>query len=155
MAEPKYTTVTPVLSTKAGYVSDVRDQIATLLRFVIMNPGWISSIWDELLISFRTMSSKYEHDRTELSSNLQLRINETLKRMFADYNFDCEFTTEDLDPSKKEGDSQYTIKFSIMMTAPGESIQESALVTGSIEVDEKTNDIVVNYDRNQDTNFMV
>lgn len=155
MAEPKYTTITPVLSSKAGYVSDVRDQIATLLRFVVMNPGWISSIWDDLLVSFRTLSSKYEQDRTQLASNLQIKINETLRRMFTDYSFDCEFTTYDLDPTKQPGDSQYSIKFNIMMNTPNGDVKESALVSGSIEVDEKTNDIIINYDRNPDTNFMV
>ena len=50
------TSVTQVLSSKVGYLTDVTEQIATMVRFIIMNPGWISSLWEKHLISFRKMS---------------------------------------------------------------------------------------------------
>lgn len=37
-------TVTPTLSSSSGYLLDVRDQVANLIRFVIMNPGGTSDL---------------------------------------------------------------------------------------------------------------
>ena len=37
--------VTPTLSSTSGYLTDVRDQVMYLLRFLIMNPGGTSDMW--------------------------------------------------------------------------------------------------------------
>lgn len=146
MGIPK-TTVTPVLSSKVGYLEDVRDQIATIVRFIIMNPGWISSIWETNLISFRKMSSEYEGDRDELSRQLGSAVKKTLSNMFQDCNFDTDFKASDYDENVKDG--RYAIAFNILIypqasQATGQA--EPGLVAGSINVDPNTNDIYVTYE---------
>lgn len=147
--------ITPVLSSTIGFLTDVRDQVSTLVRFVIMNPGWTSSLWEKDLISFRKMASKFEYDRNELSSNLSSAIQETLTKKFKDYNFDTAFTTSDY--VEGEDDGRFSIAFNILLTPirPNEEVrQESGLVSGTIHVDPHTNDISINYENTLDNQLI-
>lgn len=152
MADEKYTTITPVLSTTAGYLQDVRDQIAALLRFVVMNPGWTSSYWEDDLVSFRKLSSAYEADRAELAGRLQSAVESVLKRMFADQNFELNFSTGDL--SETQETALYRISFDILMlTGSGEELlREPALVSGTITADPNTNDISIVFNESVNAN---
>ena len=38
------TSITPVLSSSQSYLEDVRDQVMSLVRFAVMNPGHITEI---------------------------------------------------------------------------------------------------------------
>ena len=145
-------TITPTLSTKTGYVEDIRDQVATLVRFVIMNPGRTSEIWEEDMISFRNMSSAYEHLREGFAAKLSGRIQNALERMFTDYAFNCDFTTSDYEEGVSDG--RYTVTFNIMMTpTTGSHARQKipALISGSIKVDRKTNEIDLSYDQTLDS----
>lgn len=145
-------TVTPTLSTKTGYVEDVRDQVATLVRFVIMNPGRTSEIWEDSMLSFRNMSSRDEHLREGFATKLGSRIQSTLESMFTDYGFNCDFTTSDYEEGVSDG--RYTVTFSIMMTpltSSGSRQEIPALISGSIKVDRKTNEIDLTYDQTLDS----
>lgn len=153
------TTITPALSTKIGYIEDVRDQIATLIRFLIMNPGWTSSIWEDDMISFRNMSSRYEGNRDLLCGNLAQKVQASLNRMFKDYTCSCDFTHEDFE--KDVSDGRYTVKFSVFIAktettgTDGEQYErEPALISGDILVDPKNNDLTLSYDRTPD-NFTI
>lgn len=145
-------TVTPALSTKAGYIEDVRDQIATLIRFVIMNPGWTSSIWESDMISFRNMSSRYEGDRETFASRLGDRVKSTIDRMFSDYSASCDFTTSNYNTEQDDG--RYSISFNIFINKRGDATSEPALISGNITVDPKTNDIILKYDKTADNTFI-
>ena len=144
--------VTPVLSTKAGYIEDVRDQIATFVRFLIMNPGWTSSLWEDRMISFRRISSEYEGNRDLFANVLAGRMQDALTRKFQDYISSVECTTEDY--IKDTDDGRYTIKISIMIqkksTDPNVFYsKEPALITGKIFV-KPNNQIALEYDSTTD-----
>lgn len=148
------TTVTPVLSSSVGYIDNVTDQVATLLRFMIMNPGWTSSLVEQDLLSFRKVSSAYEGNRGMLADTLQAKFHDRLAYMFPNHEFDLQFTTEDFDTNDPDG--RYTIKFSIMIKERTETGTETivtttpALISGDVTVDPTTNGINIAYNRNSD-----
>lgn len=153
MPDTKYTTVTPVLSTKAGYLEDVRDQIATVLRYIIMNPGRTSSLWEDQLVSFRKLAAQYEDNRDEFVNHLKRRVDAVFTRMFKDIQIDINFSTSNYD--EKSDDGRYTVSFDLFLRSKeiGDGAPyEPALITGEITVDEKHNDIRLHYERNEDTN---
>ena len=137
--------VTPTLSSSSGYLLDIRDQVSNLIRFMIMNPGGTSDLWENNLISFRYLSSRDEGDRQILCSTLKTNILNILKGKFRDYVFDADFYSEDYsDPD----DGRYTVMFSI--TVDNNNKSESALISGTISVDPKTNSIDLKYDKSID-----
>jgi hypothetical protein len=138
------TTVTPVLSSTEGYLVDVRDQVIHLIRFLIMNPGGTSDIWEQDLISFRTLSSKYENSRSQLAHALEQQINNVLTRKFKDYSFDVECGTEDYnDDGTDDNDVRYAVSISVLIN--NSSGQTAAIVDGAIKVDKSTNQITVQF----------
>lgn len=139
------TSVTPTLSSASGYLVDVRDQVSNLIRFMIMNPGGTSDLWEDSLISFRYISSSEEADRSSLCNTLKTTLSNILKSKFVDYNFDIDFYTEDYN---QHSDSRYTILFHVNIE--NDKINVSAIVSGSINVDPKTNNIDLKYDKSID-----
>ncbi len=139
-------TVTPTLSSSSGYLLDVRDQVANLIRFVIMNPGGTSDLWEDYLVSFRTMASKYEHNRNQLCDNLKSSIENVLRRKFSDYTFTLDFTTEDYEANT----DRYTIHFGVTISTDTQQTVP-VLMSGRILVDKLTNEINLVYDRSVDT----
>lgn len=134
--------VTPSLSSSEGFISDVRDQISNILRFIIMNPGGTSDLWESRLISFRTLSSKYENDRETLASELEKRLNDLFARKFAEYRIDVACTTSAYDPTQTMGydDGRYAISFNVLIYTGNTVV---GLVDGSINVDKATNNITI------------
>lgn len=135
--------VTPSLSSSEGFISDVRDQISNILRFIIMNPGGTSDLWESRLISFRTLSSKYENDRETLASELERRLNDLFARKFAEYRIDVACTTAPYDPTQTMGyddDGRYAISFNVLIYTGNTVV---GLVDGSIMVDKPTNNITI------------
>lgn len=143
-------TVTPTLSSKTGYVEDIRDQIATLVRFIILNPGSTSELWEDKMISFRVLSSKYEELRQGFANKLGGIIENHLNHMFTDHMFSCEFTTSDYKENVSDG--RYTITFSIMIAGNSSKGQYiPALLSGAINVNPDTNEIDLTYNQTLDT----
>lgn len=142
--------VTPSLSSSEGFISDVRDQISNILRFIIMNPGGTSDLWESRLISFRTLSSKYESDRETLASELERRLNDLFARKFAEYRIDVACTTAPYDPTQTMGyddDGRYTISFNVLIYTGSTVV---GLVDGSIMVDKPTNNITIAFSDSPD-----
>lgn len=137
--------VTPVLSSKIGYIADVTEQISTIVRFIIMNPGWISSCWENNLISFRKLAATYESNRSELANQLSARIRNLLSKKFTNFQFDCSFTTSDYIEGSQDG--RYTIGFNILIYPPeSATTPKPGLVAGSIIVDPNDGSIKLDYD---------
>lgn len=142
--------VTPVLSSSSGYVTDVRDQVMSLVRFTIMNPGFISSLWEDNLVSFRKLSSTYDSDRDTFVAKINDAIASILRNKFTDYTFSCNFQVESVD--EKQDDGRYTLKFDITITGGPSITQEiPAIVAGRVNVDNITNDISLIWERSEDT----
>lgn len=145
------TTITPVLSSAHGYIDDVRDQVASVVRFIILNPGWTSSIWEDKLVSFRKIAARYEKSRSDMTAQLSEAIHNVLSRMFDQYTFNCDFTTDDYQEGINDG--RYSVKFTILVNTIGDEtdLTQSALISGTILVNKDTNEITLKYDLNSDT----
>lgn len=137
--------VTPTLSSVSGYLVDIRDQVSNLIRFMIMNPGGTSDLWEDNLISFRYIASREESDRSYLCNTLKTTISNILKRKFTDYTFDVDFYSENY---SAEDDGRYTVLFNINIS--NSNTNTSAIVSGAIKVDPKTNGIELRYDKSVD-----
>lgn len=134
--------VTPTLSSSEGYLTDVRDQVMNLLRFIIMNPGGTSDLWEGELISFRTLSSAYEDNRSGFCSKLSERIGLCLSKKFTDYKCEVDCIPEDYhekDNLKSDDDGRYSITFRILINDDNNHV--FGVVDGSINVDPSTNNI--------------
>lgn len=143
-------TVTPTLSSTSGYLTDVRDQIMHLMKFLVMNPGGTSDMWENQLISFRNISSANESDRKNMAAILENRIRNILEQKFSEYTFDVLITDNDYSVNVKD-DPRYSLDFSISIKAPGSDTFESAFVVGAINTDKSTNEISINFSNSSDT----
>ena len=141
--------ITPTLSSSAGYLTDVRDQVMHFVKFFIMNPGGTSDLWEDRLYSFRYLSSKYDSDRDLFASTLESTVKNFLSIKFRDYNFDCEFSVSDYQKDVKNG--LYTIAFKIAIEPMSSTGFESAFITGDITTDKKTNEIKLKFSNTTDT----
>jgi hypothetical protein len=148
------TSVTPTLSSSSGYLVDIRDQVSNLIRFIVMNPGGTSDLWEGKLISFRYLAARYEKNRDDLCHELQSAVASLLNTKFSDYSFEVDFTHRDY----KEGvpDGRYGVIFKILITnGPSGRMNESALISGDITVNPVTNEINLKYGRSADTAELV
>jgi len=141
--------ITPTLSSSAGYLTDVRDQVMHFIKFFIMNPGGTSDLWEDKLYSFRYLSSKYDSDRDTFAGVLENSIQQYLSNKFRDFNFSCDFTTSDYEKDKNNG--LYTISFKIAIEPQGTTSFESAFIIGDITTDKKTNEIKLKFSNSMDT----
>lgn len=135
--------VTPSLSSSEGFISDVRDQICNILRFVIMNPGGTSDLWESRLISFRTLSSKYEDDRNALADALENKLDELFARKFRDYSIDVSCTHHLYNSNQIpdiNDDGRYTISVNVLISRDGKTY---GIIDGNINVDKITNAISI------------
>lgn len=138
--------ITPVLSVSAGYVSDVRDQTMALVRNIIMNPGFTSSLWEDKLVSFRKLSAEFGHNRDELVGRLAARISQVLTAKFTDIDFIVNIHADDIN------EASYKVVFDITISSIyGEDVTEPALVSGQFIVDSNTYDITIQWNRSADT----
>lgn len=138
--------ITPVLSVSAGYVSDVRDQTMALVRNIIMNPGFTSSLWEDKLVSFRKLSAEFGHNRDELVGRLAARISQVLTTKFTDIDFIVNIRSDVIN------EASYKVIFDITISSIyGEDVTEPALVSGQFIVDSNTYDITIQWNRSADT----
>lgn len=132
--------VTPVLSSTVGYLDDIRDQVAYLLRYFIMNPADVSEVVDT--ISMRKLAGMYQEDRDNMARQATVAFARTLSNKFPDYSFDVEFTAEDYE---KKNDIRYTLRVSISIskTPFAIDVNKSAIISGAITVDPTTYDMSI------------
>ncbi len=140
--------VTPVLTSTVGYLTDVRDQVMSVLRFALMNPGHISSLWDQELISCRTTGARFEHNAEQFVSSLQNEFNTLFQRKFTDVQVQCELSASNLEEGIDNG--QLAITFDIQINQDG--VVEGGILSGDITVDTDTYDMKLNFTRSQDSN---
>ncbi len=131
----KYMTVTPTLSSQTGYTVDVRVLVAQLMRFSVMNPGFISSFHDDMIVSCQKLEAKFGQDRNRLAAELAAQYQKILGRMFPDKEFNCDLSASAYDANKDDG--RYTISVAIeIISRNAETItRESVLVEGIISID--------------------
>ena len=122
----------PVLSTTIPYLTTRSDVGAALTKFLLLNPGRTSDMYEEFLLSFRTIASEFGQDRSGICQELQSRMYQALHRYFPDENIVTDFTTSDYDTTR-EGDPRYRVNFNVYFNNDNGTITPS-IVSGYFNI---------------------
>ena len=141
------TSITPVLSSSQSYLEDVRDQVMSLVRFAVMNPGHISDYWDDSLISCRLIAAEHEHDRDYFVNVLNKRFNNLFSKKFKDCSVTANFTSTTF--NDKGDDGRFSVNFDIQISIA--NTEEGGIIRGSISIDPNTYDIRLKFDNSIDS----
>lgn len=141
------TSITPVLSSSQNYLEDVRDQVMSIVRFAVMNPGHISDYWDNKLISCRMLAAAYEQDREYFVNVLNKRFNDLFGEKFRDCSVTANFTATNY--NAKGDDGRFSVNFDIQINANNEV--EGGIIRGNISVDPQTYDIKLKFDNSENS----
>ena len=87
--------VVPQLELNAPIAENNSDKMTSLLKFLMFNPGWISSWYDDHLLSMRKSMAKYTEDSNQLVPALQSMINEAVHHYYPDYNCEIKVIRDD------------------------------------------------------------
>ena len=117
---------TPVLSTSISYLKDRPEVASALIQFSLLNPGWISDFYNDMLISFRTVASEYGDNRDSICTELKRKFQVALRKYFPEDIIITDFTASDYDPDNPD-DPRYRVNFNIYFTLPDGSVQPAVL----------------------------
>ena len=143
--------VTPTLSSSEGYLVDIRDQVIALIRFLVMNPGGTSDIWEQDMLSFRVLASTYEHSRDSLTAALETALSDILSRKFRDYTFSVNCSSSDY--GDEPNSTRYAVSFDILVN-DAEGNQSVAVIDGSITADKSTNELTLHFSNSADNQML-
>lgn len=101
------TAVVPQLDINAPVAENNSDKMVSLLKFLMFNPGWISSWYDEHLLSMRKSMAKYTENSSTLVPALQEKINTAIHHFYPDYHCSIDVIRDD------PNDPNYTMDISI------------------------------------------
>ena len=87
--------VVPQLDINQPTAENNSDKMVSLLKFLMFNPGWISSWYDEHLLSMRKSMAKYTEDSGTLVPALKEKINEAIHHYYPDYYCDIKVIRDD------------------------------------------------------------
>ena len=87
--------VVPQLDINAPVAENNSDKMVSLLKFLMFNPGWISSWYDEYLLSMRKSMAQYTENDAQLVPALQKKINEAVQHYYPDYYCEINVVRED------------------------------------------------------------
>lgn len=86
--------VVPQLDINAPVAENNSDKMVSLLKFLMYNPGWISSWYDEHLLSMKRDMAKYTENSDVLVPALQQKINDAVHHYYPEYYCDIEVIRE-------------------------------------------------------------
>ena len=87
--------VVPQLDISAPIAENNSDKMVSLLKFLMFNPGWISSWYDDYLLSMRKSMAKYTEDSDKLVPALQQQINDAIHHYYPEYHCEIKVIRED------------------------------------------------------------
>jgi hypothetical protein len=90
--------VVPQLCLTAPVAENNSDKMVALLKFLMFNPGWISSWNDEKLLSMRKSMAQYTEDKSKLVPALSQMLNEAVQHFYPSYRCEVSVIDED-DPN--------------------------------------------------------
>lgn len=109
--------VVPQLDINAPIAENNSDKMVSLLKFLMFNPGWISSWYEEHLLSMRKSMAKYTESSDTLVPALQQKINDAIHHYYPDYHCDIKVIRDDpenpdytMDISVKNGYGELVIQ---------------------------------------------
>ena len=85
--------VIPTLDINQPVITNKSDKMTYLLKFLMYNPGWVSSWYDNHLLSMRQSMAANTEDRNKLVPALQQYLNQVIHNFYPDYS--CTLETHD------------------------------------------------------------
>ena len=91
--------VVPQLDINQPVAENNSDKMVALLKFLMFNPGWISSWYDNNLLSMRKSMAQYTEDSDKLVPAIQTRLNEAIKHYYPGYSCNIDIERDELNPA--------------------------------------------------------
>jgi len=91
--------VVPQLDINHPLAENKSDKMISLLKFLMFNPGWISSWYDDSLLSMRKSMAKYTEDSSKLVPGIQQLLNEAIHHYYPEYTCDIKVIPDENDPT--------------------------------------------------------
>ena len=92
--------VIPLLDINQPLAENNSDKMVALLKFLMFNPGWISSWYDDHLLSMRKSVAQYTEDSDQLVPAIQSRLNEAIGHYYPGYSCNIEVERDELNPTE-------------------------------------------------------
>lgn len=100
--------VIPQLDLNQPVAENNSDKMVALLKFLMFNPGWISSWYDDHLLSMRKSMAKYTEDSSDLVPNIKRLLNEAIKHYYPSYSCEIKVVRDEVNPA------DYSMEISIV-----------------------------------------
>lgn len=91
--------VVPQLDLNQPVAENNSDKIVALLKFLMFNPGWISSWYDDHLLSMRKSMAKYTEDSDKLVPNINRLLNEAIGHYYQGYKCNVAVERDEANPA--------------------------------------------------------
>ena len=78
--------VVPILDINGQPIENRSDKLLYLLKWMVFNPGWTSSWYDDMLMSMRKHMAEYAHDPNLLIPKLSAYLNSAIQHYYSDYS---------------------------------------------------------------------
>lgn len=101
------TPILPTLNSTVSILTNMQEITATVMQYMMYNPGDISSTHEDELVSFRKLAAMYGDNRDQLCEMFRAGTLSILRRYFPDHEIIAEFTASDYEDI--ENNPRYTI----------------------------------------------
>ena len=91
--------VIPVLDINTPTLENRSDKLIYLLKFLLFNPGWTSSWYDDRLLSMRKSMAEYTEDPNKLVPALQRYLDTAIQKFYQDYHCIINVIKDEDDPT--------------------------------------------------------
>jgi hypothetical protein len=91
--------VVPQLDLNQPVAENNSDKMVALLKFLMFNPGWISSWYDDHLLSMKKSMAQYTEDSDKLVPAIQAKLNEAISHYYPGYSCSIEIERDEFNPA--------------------------------------------------------
>lgn len=120
----------PALNSFTGFITNVNEKAAFLLRHFIYNPTKVSDFFEDEQLSMRKAVSMYQDTPDILTSVIRLQLTTALTKYIPEMLIDVTVTHEDIT------DEKYKLIFNITGAPTTNEQRQPLILSGSFLVDE-------------------
>lgn len=92
--------VVPQLDINHPLAENKSDKMISLLKFLMFNPGWISSWYDDHLLSMRKSMAKYTENSYELVPRIREMLNTAINHYYPNYSCNIDVERDEKNPTE-------------------------------------------------------
>ena len=117
----------PTLTTSAGFVSDINDKAATLLRFFVYNPGEASDNLSTAQVSLRDLAYQYQNNPANMAAVVERQLNSLYQKNFPEISTNVTVRHKDL------GGGKYKLIINVQGSSNGNDYKP-LILTSTVEI---------------------